>query len=426
MSQKPLFQKLRQVALTYLTWRWIWLMLPICLLMMLLSASGTKRLHDGQGALLTFAISGLAMPILFGIQWFSAVAKWQFADPRARLIPGYTKPHLTAIFAVLAVLLVANPLLQAYCQDIPPLGPLAFSLLLGGLFLFAFHLNQGIAMLPAMAFFFSIMHPTTSQFWFAGNSNYLAIHAALALLGAALTAAWLWKLATLHEEDEGYSIQPLGPPGSMSRLERVLQGRLAGRKAARSGPLSGVSDRWHNRLFTLPKNPHPATLSQYGWSRFPLLQQAILVGLALPLYGMGLSHLLQKFDKNPGSGLLQVMVYLAAFAIPALTAAITLRSRRVRMASELLRPANRSAYYNSLFQSLAKRSMLFWLTMHAGALVVWITHQTSITQGDPTQKAIGFLLLSAAVQLPVFALGLRMAQWSSSLLFLSAATCSAS
>ena len=202
----------------------------------------------------------------------------------------------------------------------------------------------------------------------------------------------------------------------MSRLERVLQGRLAGRKAARTGPLSGISDRWHNRLFTLPKNPRPATLSQYGWSRFPLLQQAILVGLAVPLYGVGLSHLLQKFDKNPGPGL-QVMVYGAAFVLPVLTAAITLRSRRVRMASELLRPANRTAFFNSLFQSLAKRSMLFWLTMHAGALVVWITHQTSITQGDPTQLAIGFLLLSLAVQLPVFALGLRMAQWSSPLLF---------
>ena len=316
-----MLQKLRQVALTYLTWRWIWFLLPICLLMMFAAPFYPKPPHDGQNPVLLFAIVGLAMPIQFGIQWLGAVAKWQFADPRARLIPGYTKPHLTAIFAVLAVLLVANPLLQAYCQDISPLGPLAFALLLGSLFLFAFHLNQGIAMLPAMALFFSIMHPTTSQFWFAGHSNYLTIHAALALLGAALTAAWLWKLATLHEDDEGYSIQPLGPPGSMSRLERVLQGRLAGRKAARSGPLSGVSDRWHNRLFTLPKNPHPTTLSQYGWGRFPLLQQAILVGLAVPLYGVGLSHLLQKFDKNPGSGL-QVMVYVAAFAIPAFFAAI--------------------------------------------------------------------------------------------------------
>ena len=127
MTQKTLSQKLRQVALTYLTWRWVWFILPLCLLMMLLSASSTKRLHDGQGALLTFAISGLALPIQFGIQWFSAVAKWQFADPRARLIPGYAKPHLTAIFAVLAVLLVANPLLQGLLPRHPAARPPSLS-----------------------------------------------------------------------------------------------------------------------------------------------------------------------------------------------------------------------------------------------------------------------------------------------------------
>jgi len=268
-----------------------------------------------------------------------------------------------------------------------------------------------------MAVFISAIHPATSQFWFAANSNDLFLHAALALVGAALTGWWLWNLATLHEEDEGYFIQPLGVPGSLSRLERVLQGRLEGRKAARGGVLNSFSDRWHNRLMTFSENRSPVALSQYGWGRFSLSQQAVAIGLAIPLYGVVLGYLGQVFGKTSSLGFSDIFVYSSAFALPNLAAAISLRSRRVRMASELLRPVNRTDYFKGLFQSLAKRSLFFWLAMNAGAWVVFMTSQTPFIQSNPTQLTIGFLLLSLAVQVPVFALGLRMAQWRSPVLF---------
>ncbi len=416
MFQKPLFQKLRQVALTYLTWRWIWYILPLILFMMLLAAFNTASQINANDGLPVTMIFGIAMPILVSLQWFVAVAKWQFVDPRARLMPGYTSPHLAVIFAVLSVLLVLNPLLQAFCIGISPMGPLAFSLLLGGLFLLAFHFNQGITIIPAMAVFFSAMFPATSQFWFTGNSNHSTNHAALALVGAGLTAWWLWRIATLHEENEDYLIQPLGAPGSLSRLERVLQGRLEGRKAARGGFFYNFSDRWHNRLQTLAENPSPAALSQYGWGRFPLIQHAVLIALGFPLYDFILSFGAQWHGKDT-AGPSRGLVFVAAFFVSGMTAAISLRSRRVRMASELLRPANRIAYFEGLFQSLAKRSLVFWLAMNAGAWVVFVTSQMPMIAGDPTRLTIGFLLLSLAVQLPAFALGLRMALWRPPFLF---------
>jgi len=412
MFQKPLFQKLTQVALTYLTWRPMWAVLTLNLLLILYTAF-TPGNDSGDFDYFVPAILGTVLPIATCMTLFLMVAKWQFANPRAQLIPGYTKPHFIVLFVILALFLVANPLLQAFCQDMSPIGLLAFSLLLGGLCLHAINFLRGTYMLPMIAVYLSSFWPTSSRFWFSASGDFHAIHIAIAFAGAVLIGWSLWQLTTLREEDEGYFITAIGS----SRLERLLQGRLKSRKMALGGLGSSYFDRWHDRLLTLSENPSPTALSQYGWGRFPLMEQAVAVGLGIPLYAFVLGYLGQWFGKRDSTVPSHALVYAAAFAIPALAAALWLRSRRVRMASELLRPASRKAYYDDLFQSLTKRTLSFWLAMNIGAWIAFMISQTPTIRGNPTQLTIGFLLLSLAVQLPAFAIGLRMAQWRSSILF---------
>ncbi len=406
-----MLEQLKQVGMTYLTWRWIWLLLPLNFALMLAPVF-ISRTDDAET--LTFSLGAMfaiAIPIMTYMPFSIGIAKWQFADPRARLMPGYGGPHFAAIFAVLAVLLVANPLLQAFCQGISPLGLLAFSLLLGGLFLQATLFQRGIYALPMMAVYMSSFFPTSSQIWFSTAGDFHAIHGAIAFGGAAMVGWSLWRLIALSEEDEGYFIVGFGS----SRLELLLKERLKGRKIARGGLKYQFSDRWHNRLTSL-KSPNPAALAQYGWMQFSHAQQAIAVGFGVVLYGISLSSMAQWLHKS-SAGLPDPLVYMISLVLPALAAAILLRSRRVRMASELLRPASRAAYFDGLFQSLAKLMLYSWLAMSLGSVIVLITSQATILQGDPVPLAVGFLLLSLAMQLPAFAIGLRMARWKSTVLF---------
>jgi len=379
-----MLERLKQVGMTYITWRWMWLMLPLTLLMMLGAAFQATFQQGGDQTPFFAGTFGIGMPIVLGVQWFASVAKWQFADPRARLMPGYTWPHILVIFTVLTIFLVVNPLLQAFCMGISPLGPLAYSLLLGGLFLYAIHLNRGLLALPMLIVFFSGMYPESSRIWFSGADNFQAYHVAGIFLGAAMFGWWLLKLAALHEEDEAYFVLPLGTPGSMSRLERVLQGRLQGRKASREGFWKNSSDRWHNRLVTFSESPNSAALFEYGWGQFSFLTQAISAGIGIALYGIFLGtvfhELHSKNSENPGN----LFVYAVAFALPAIGAMVFLRTRRVRMASELLRPASRTAYFAGLFGSLAKWTLYAWLSMSVGLWVVLMTGQRTM-EGSFTQ-----------------------------------------
>ncbi len=404
-----MFQLERQVLRTYTTWRWMWLLLPIALLLML----GPIFSHRNDTEAITYSLTtmfGTVIPIMTCMPIFMAIAKWQFADPRARLIPGYRRPHVAVIFVVLAVLLVANPLLQAFCQSMSPLGLLAFSLLLGGLFLHAMHSQRGVYVLPMMAIYMSSFYPTTARFWLSATGDFQAIHIAIILVGAALVGWSLWQLATLCEEDDGYFIAGFGS----SRLERVLLGRLKDRKIARGGLGYRFSDRWHDRLTSL-KNPRQAALMQWGWLRFSHAQQAIAVGLTTTLYGLSLGYL-GLWIQGESTISSSVIVSILSFGLPALGAAILLRSRHPRMASELLHPASRTVYFNGLIQSLAKLTLYFWLAMSAG---LWVVSMASplIFEGNFTQMAVGYLLLSLAVQLPALALSLRMARWRSTVLF---------
>jgi len=262
-----------------------------------------------------------------------------------------------------------------------------------------------------MAVYLSGLYPTSIRFWFSATGDFQAIHVAIAFVGAVLVGWSLWRLTTLCEEDEGYFITPFGS----SRLELILTERLKGRKIARGKLGDRFSDRWHNRLLTLSENPIPATLSQYGWVRFSHAQQAIAAGLAIALYGL-LLGCLARWIKGEFTAGPSFLVSAMTFDLPALGATFVLQSRRVRMASELLRPASRTAYFDGLFRSMAKLTLYFWLAASAGTWVVSMLGLQSF-EGDFMQLAIGYLLLSLAVQFPAFAIGLRMAQWQSTVLF---------
>jgi len=410
---KIMFKQERQALLTYTTWRWMWLIIPVIALMILGACSIALNQKSNQVIFLP-AVLGIGMPVLICMQWFIAVAKWQFANPRARLIPGYKSPHLSVIATGLATLLVLNPLLLSFCLGISPLGPLAFALLLGGVFLQALIQNAGTHALPAIIVFFSGMYPTTSRFWFSGVGDYGMIHSVFAITGLALVIAWLWRLANLNEEMGDYQVMPLGAPGSLSRLELAEQRRLQGQKAARSNLINKISDIWHDQIAQKTDKTNQPLLAEYGWGQFPGILRALLAGLGCAIYGIGLSRLTHYYFSKPlqTSGMIAVL----AIALPAISTAFFLRQRRPRLSQEILRPVGREEYFNLLFKALAKQAAWLWLSLSCCTLAVLMFNGLP-TNYKLNRLIIGYLLWTPCVQILVFAVAIYIARWRSNIAF---------
>ncbi len=407
-----MFQLERQVLLTYTTWRWIWFFVPMTLLLMLLGFFGSLS-RDTDKAMLFSAVFGIGIPICAGMQLFVAVSKWQFANSRARLIPGYTGPHLRVIGTVLGIMLVANPLVFSLLQGISPLGPLAFALLLGGLFLHALQFNSALYMLPIGVVLLSGMYPPASPFWFSDGGGFGATHAVAALAGLGMVVAWLWRLANLNEEMDDYQVMPLGIPGSLSRLELVEQRRMQGRKVERGIWGRKSTDFWHDRL--AQRLMTPTDLAEYGWGQIPGIFRALLIGLGCVVYGVILSQVTNFSDKSFQT---ISMLVLAAVMAPAFNAGILLRQRKSRLAQELLRPASREEYFDGLLKSLAKQAAWMWLSLSCAALVVAMLIGLPIKY-NLSKLVIGYLLWVPSAQLLLVALAISVARWRSSIACIS-------
>ena len=400
-----MWERERQVVRTYTTRRRMWFMGPLLLLMMLVGVVDSLS-HHGNPAEVSFGgFFTIAMPTFIGMQWFVALAKWQFANPSARLTPGYVGAHLRVIVACVLVLLVGNPLLQAACMGISPMGPLAFALVLGGTALLGYHTNHWMFIGSAMILFFSGTIPqiSGSGVWISASG---ALHAVAAVVGAGLVVWWIWRLAHLREEDEDYFVMAMGYPGSISRLEGEIQRKWQGRMLARSGIGQTLSDRWHDRLHDRP--PGLAGLFDYGWTKQPRRFQAALMCVGLVVYALFFKRFLAFSEEGSLRGADFPLAFFV-LAMPGFSSAMMMHGRLTRLGQELMRPVSRTAWVDGLLLSFGRQTLLLWL---AGVAAVWIVVLLDYgAAGDGfVSRLAGFTVWSLAVQLPAAAIGLMLAR----------------
>ncbi len=397
-----MLEQLKQVGMTYITWRWMWFVIPLMLVIVLLNILSDDR---------SVSLISLGIPCMFGLIWIAAVAKWQFANPRSRLLPEYTQPHLWVFGMILLLMFVISPLWLSASQGMSPWGPLAFTLLLGGSALFTIILNRGIFILLSFIIFLSGFAPGPTQtFWIGDSAATNAIHILLTLVGGAMVSYCLWFLAQLTEEMDEYQAVPAGG----SRVGRAQQRRFMGRQIKKAKILNWLTDRWLDRGFANAINGSTASLAQYGFARSSGYFSACFAGIAYFLYGMLLMQF--GFIRRMGSSEVQnhppTMFILFAVLLPAAAVGMVLMQHRPRMAQELLRPAKRTSYFDSLFFAMAKRSVWLWASLFASLWLIAFATDT-LPQENREALILKFAALSFAVQVPAFGLCLRMGLWNS-------------
>jgi len=394
-----MLHQLKHVALTYLTWRWIWFVIAITALFVMPTILSEES-----------APIALGMPSMMGLIWIAGVVKWQFVNPRARLLPGYTAPHLGLFAGILLVLFVINPLAVAAIHNMNAWGLLSFALLLAGCVLMAILLGRGPYMFVAIAIFFSSMNEHTRTFWFENASQYAALHVLLTLVGGRSIGYCLWYLTHLTEEMDEYQILPMGSV-QVSRVERAEQRKLLGNQIKKQWLVARVTDRWLDRKFT-SRTPTGAlrNLAEYGLARTPSVVVALFAAVAFTLYAVALMNF--GLAGNRSGEHPPVMLFLFAMAIPPMGAGMVLLQHRTRMGQELLRPASRTDYVDGLLGAIQNRSAWLWAALHVSLPVVALATDTW-----PPDMAISvpiaFALLSLATQVSAFGLCLHTSLWNS-------------
>ena len=412
-----MFHKEWQVCLTYLTQRWLWF---LGLVVASFVGGGYSAALTGDGSRnpfqASFILFPLAMPIMLGGAFLVSVVKWQFANPHARLIPGYVGPHLLVLGTILAVMLVINPLLLTLALGVPAWGPLAFTVLVGGGYVWAVGANRGGLMIPVLALFFFSMTDAGKNFWFLEQEPYLVRHGLLAILGAALVGGWLWRLAHLNEEMADYQIQPMAGWNRPSRLESTEARKFVGRMASRRGIHSWLGDRWHDQL---PRQAVSAAQKQallcFGFDRLPKEVFGVTIAVFMVALTVVLNQIIGWNDDSARSSTF-AMSLVITLGIPPAIVVFHFKGRQGRMAQELLFPLTRMEYLDGLLWALARELVTNWLVLllTLGGLVA----SECVAAPDASfQTVVAFALFSAALQVPSFGIALRLARFRSGILF---------
>lgn len=412
-----MFHKEWQVCLTYLTQRSLWFLGLVVASFVgggyfAALISGSSR-NPAQPP--SFLLLPLVMPIMMGGGFLVSVVEWQFANPRARLIPGFVGPHLLVFGMALVVILLLNPLLLTFALGIPAWGPLAFALLVGGGLFWSVGANRGGFMIPVLALFFFSMTEAGLNFWFLAQEPNLALHGILAFLGAALVGGWLWRLVHLNEEMDDYQVTPLAGWNRPSRLESTEQRKLIGRLAARRGIHSWLGDRWHDQL---PRQAASSAQKQallcFGFDRLPKEVFAVTIAVFMVALTVVLNQIIGRNDDSARSSTLATSLIIT-LGIPPAIVVFHLKGRQGRMAQELLFPLTRMEYLDGLLWALARELVTNWLVLllMLGGLVA----SGYVAAPDASfQTVVAFTLFSAALQVPAFGIAVWLSRVRSGIL----------
>lgn len=407
----PMTTQIRQVAITYLTRRSLWLVTAFALLTI-----GPTLLAGGVAADSRRDAAVVAMfPVGFGsgiLAWILLTqAKWQFCDPRARLLPHYARAHLAALLGLIVLGYGVCPPLGALLCQWNPLGVSACMAGVGASFLWSMHSMSWAAGLLAMAQILSLATQPGLEFWVlpASAARYALVHAAILAVGWTGLLAWLRRLPRLREEDPDYLIPIQAQQGSATRMERTQASRTLARQISRTPLQAAASDRWLDRL-----NRVKATgirgrqwLLRYGYGPTPILLNAAWFAL---LFGP-MMVLMTRFSFTPRRSSQDILPTLNMLVVmPSFMAGGMFVMRRARLGHELLLPLSRRQFLNGIFATAAWNVAVTWAVTHATllGLVYW---------GEPTTMTpkfvVGMTALSLAAQACSFGAFSWMARFQS-------------
>jgi hypothetical protein len=405
-------EQTRQVGVTYVTHRWAALITLVALVLVIVPnlIAAISRRGPAEGAPAYGFLVGF--PALFVTMFLVLHAKAQFANPRARLMPGFAGPHLAALGGAVLGLVVLYPLVIAWCTRIDPLGIVALTLAIAAPYAWAAHANRMAWMLVPLAVFYSLMTERGVRWWIVDAPTHRLLNLIIIAGGGALLAAWVWRLTRLHEEADDYRTPMSWPASRKAGTEVPEQRRLIAEQVRRNRLMSWIGDTWHARLggYHGHRRMRLARLLRYGFGSIPAELHAmslLLIAIAPALLVTQLGYISDESSPVPG-----VLLITAQFAIlmPGMVVGQLLARRRPRLAGELLLPISRREWADGLLVASASNALVWWLTFNAGLiLMVWPILGNRIT---PAIVAM-FLLLSAAIALVLFGIALRTAFWNS-------------
>src|SRR4051812_24736299 len=137
-----MFEQIKQVGLTYVTHRFLWLVIGffgILLLPNLIFAMSPIHAASNATQLMLF---DLGMPMLFLMPFLVGHAKTQFAHPRAHLLPQFFPAHIAVLCSILLATFVIYPFILVRLSGFEPLGLIALSIAIGVPALWGAQLNR--------------------------------------------------------------------------------------------------------------------------------------------------------------------------------------------------------------------------------------------------------------------------------------------
>jgi hypothetical protein len=360
--------QLQQVALTYITRRGLWLVAGIAFLgfgpMVAFTFAPNLQRGDASKAIPIVGIAAALVAFVVATQ-----AKWQFCNPRARLYPGFSSPHIAPLLALVVVGCGFYPLALVRALHWSLLGVPACSITLAASITWGLHRPHWLTVVTGMATFLSLITPVGIDFWVeAGHARlYAPAHLAILVVGWGAIAYWIHRLKVVREEDADYAIPIQAQQGASTRMERTQASRALGQQFARGTRGARVSDRWHDRL----ANIHATTIAarkrllRYGFTPTPLWINAIWV----PASFFAMMLLISKFgigkNADPATSLQTIWMMVL---MPSLMAGGMLPLRRPRMAQELLLPMRRVDYLNGILAAVATNALILCFASVAALL----------------------------------------------------------
>jgi hypothetical protein len=397
--------QLQQVLRVYIANRQTWWILGW---MTLMSLPGFAMLSSRNGP--QFAAAQLiAFPVGGGVFLLSSQAKWQFCNPRARLLPGFATPHLAVLLTISVALIGLMPLCVAFAGK-NPLGAAAFAVALASLYIWSVHAGLWYASVLALGLFFSIYNEQVAAFWLdaASAARWRPLHAGILVTGWIAIAAWLWRLSQLGEESDDYNLPVHAQAGSATRIERTIAAKTAVRQLLKNGVNRRICDAWHDALAgaTTTTTAARQRLLRYGFAALPAFVSSLFMAaiFAVVIWMMSQSARADEQHRFLGAVLPSMNMLLI---MPAIMASAVLVGRRPRMPQELLLPLTRAQYFDGLLRVMARNAVISWAIILA-ALLAFVDALSNWTL--PWPIASGLAALSLGVQVYAFGATTRASQ----------------
>lgn len=398
--------QLTAVLSTYTTRRSVQILFALgCVFYLLTFFAALDSRHDrsdseGVVGVLTFSVMIFAYLL-------ASQAKWQFVDPRARIVPGFATNHLIVLAGLAFLSVGAAPALLGWSVRMNALGFAACSIAIASSMVW---LIQGKAAQALVLSFgtISLMIRPGVPFWLAPEyaSLYWPYHLTLLCVGWAAFGGWLVRLANLREEQRDYSLPLFIQSGSATRMERVQASRVYARlypNGSQSTPSRLAGDDWRDRLAGMQASNTRARqrLLRYGFSSAPAWLTAVRANVGF-LATLSLFWIIKSFIDFYGDNFFPFFSYM--IAMPTILAPCSGMMRRGTMPQELLLPLSRRSYIDGLLVGIARNAAVTW-----GITMVAVLAMTSLLA--PQTMSVPFVVAFTALSLSAHLYAIGALTW---------------